>query len=151
DSVGIRLVAPSVPGGSLRLKILQFLQHSRCLKRHVVDVSSVQVSAFLERKLRDRGKERADLLLHRHKQPDIVPIPARIEQGIERRVLVRVRPQVDDNWPVCDFAYAHGYVPSYAGKVYLPVIPANSVQLAALAKVKNFLTRAFLGLAFEVR
>src|SRR5262249_5901071 len=144
-------VARSIPGESLCLKVLQFLQHPGCLKGHVVDVPSVQVSAFLERKLRDRGKERADLLLHRHKQPNVVPIPARIQQGIEGRVLIRICPQVHDNWPVCHFTYAHGYIPSYAGKVHFPVVPANSVQLATLAKVKNFLAGPFPGLTLKVR
>src|SRR5262245_20808103 len=43
DSVGIcSFIALLVPGESLRLKILQFLQHPRCLEGIVVDVAGVQ-------------------------------------------------------------------------------------------------------------
>jgi len=68
-----------------------------------------------------------------------------------RRLLERVGPQVDDHRPA-------GYLPDGSrdiafgdGEVDFPVVPADGVQLAALAEVIDFLARAFPGLALEVR
>src|SRR5262249_48559310 len=86
----------SVPRESLRLEVLQFLKYCSCLESVVVDVPRIQICSFLERKLGDCCKEGADFLLYRHKQPDVVSIPADIHLRLERCMLIRICSQVYD-------------------------------------------------------
>ena len=72
------------------LHLLQSLQ-SRCrFDRHIVDVRGVQTAAFLERVLRNRCKERLELLLHRYEEPDVIRIPTEIHRRVEWHHLIGI-------------------------------------------------------------
>src|SRR5215467_1761933 len=131
------------------LQLLQALERLDCAQRVVVDASGVEAAPLLEGKLGKSEDEHLELLLDGDEEPDVVRVPADVHAGLTRRALIGVRAKVDDHRPARDVADGGSDVADLRGKVDLPVVPANGVQLAALTEVEDLLARPLLDLALE--
>ena len=80
-----------------------------------------------------------ELLLHGHEEPNVVSIPAQIQPGLVWRLLVGIGPQVYDDGPTGHVSGGRGNVSIGHSEVNFPVVPADGVKLAALAKVDRSL------------
>ena len=88
-------------------------------------------------------EKRLELLLHGHEEPNVIRIPAEIQPGLVWRFLIGIGPQVDDDGPAGHVPGGRGDVSIGHSEVDFPVVPADSIQLAALAEVVDLFAGPF--------
>src|SRR5262245_45191409 len=96
-------------------------------------------------------RELGDLSLDRYEDPKQIRVPPEIHPRIARRRLERVSAHIYDDRPSRRLPVGGVDAAFRNRKVDLPVVVADSVQIPALVKIEDLVTRALLLLPLEER
>ena len=118
--------------------LLQALQGRARLEGQVVDVGGGERGAFLERIVGNGSQELFHLLLNRHEDPHgVLGIPPQVHLRLMGGFLIGIRLEIDHQRPGRGLAYRGVDASGLDGKVRLPIVPSDGVEVARGGKIED--------------